>query len=517
MKKNLWIIWLIFAFQVFLFPQNEDNQININNGEAQTQQTPSIENENIENWSNLSVTQMNDNSPAIERIEKIIAIWNLNVYKLFNIPENEYDTPLKKKVFEKSQRYVDLKVKLEKLKDRIKPIEFFFELTKNSDTSDIKSAYNLQTKKFELIISDTYGSSTQNDLIVNMISNYGFKLTLPLKKVTKNYRTYFMYNFDVDEATALQIENDGKVKIFFKIKQIETKRSEYSEKTLFITHSNRIEIIHKKNNSVLFKKTFIEISPENLKKAEELFKKYYSLHVDEINKRKILLKKISLLAPDTFSDFHAKGLLSLLENNFLNAVKYFTDCIEIEPSAGIYSSRSSAYEKLNQFDAAIADLTKAIELSEREHIFYKMILLKDRAKLYKKTGKHSLAQEDEQSIIKIRNKLKALAALRSIRPAYHIRAIRGRFQLNTPLCAKYMGSAYNEVAGTILLMNILFREMNFISNNTVMFGMVSYLYLVKNGILHIQMGGRNDDFVFIIKDHNMLIGKESGIVFTRVR
>jgi len=59
------------------------------------------------------------------------------------------------------------------------------------------------------------------------------------------------------------------------------------------------------------------------------------------------------------------GNKSFSEKKFLEAIKYYTEAIEIYPENHLlYSNRSMAYFELKQFDLALNDSTKSIELNE---------------------------------------------------------------------------------------------------------------------------------------------------------
>lgn len=58
-----------------------------------------------------------------------------------------------------------------------------------------------------------------------------------------------------------------------------------------------------------------------------------------------------------------KGNAALAANNIQEAVKFYTEAINLDPSnAVLYSNRSAAYAKGEQYDLALADATKAVEL-----------------------------------------------------------------------------------------------------------------------------------------------------------
>ena len=70
------------------------------------------------------------------------------------------------------------------------------------------------------------------------------------------------------------------------------------------------------------------------------------------------------------SDYHAeKGVQLLYENNFANAIDELDKAIEIDPSNAFgYLERGRAKEKLEDYQGAIDDYTKAIEI--RDDDFY---------------------------------------------------------------------------------------------------------------------------------------------------
>lgn len=58
-----------------------------------------------------------------------------------------------------------------------------------------------------------------------------------------------------------------------------------------------------------------------------------------------------------------KGNAALAANNIPEAIKFYTEAINLDPSnAVLYSNRSAAYAKREQYDLALTDATKAVEL-----------------------------------------------------------------------------------------------------------------------------------------------------------
>jgi len=65
----------------------------------------------------------------------------------------------------------------------------------------------------------------------------------------------------------------------------------------------------------------------------------------------------------TADELKAKGNAALQAENFTEAVTFYTQAIEIDPTNHIlYSNRSAAYAKTNQYTNALKDAEKTIEL-----------------------------------------------------------------------------------------------------------------------------------------------------------
>ncbi len=78
-----------------------------------------------------------------------------------------------------------------------------------------------------------------------------------------------------------------------------------------------------------------------------------------------LLKKIK-----TFFEFEKKawfnsGLYKIQKRDFKGAVSDFNEVIRIAPSYEAYQNRAAAYSQLSQYEAAIQDLQRAIQLNPK--------------------------------------------------------------------------------------------------------------------------------------------------------
>lgn len=58
-----------------------------------------------------------------------------------------------------------------------------------------------------------------------------------------------------------------------------------------------------------------------------------------------------------------KGNKALAENNINDAIKYYSEAIELDPKNSVlFSNRSAAYAKNNQYELALNDANKAVEI-----------------------------------------------------------------------------------------------------------------------------------------------------------
>jgi len=74
------------------------------------------------------------------------------------------------------------------------------------------------------------------------------------------------------------------------------------------------------------------------------------------------------LDPEDYYSYNAKGHLFMMEKKFDDALETFDKCIELEPdNASGYSMKANIYlQYLNNYDLAIKEYTKALELETRE-------------------------------------------------------------------------------------------------------------------------------------------------------
>lgn len=96
-------------------------------------------------------------------------------------------------------------------------------------------------------------------------------------------------------------------------------------------------------------------------------------------------------------DYNNSGVAYISQGQYDLAISDFNKAIElrnINPTS--YYNRGNAYYSKGQYDLAIKDLSKAIELHNRNEIFYY-----NRAKAYKSNGQDDLASKDLNKAIEI--------------------------------------------------------------------------------------------------------------------
>ncbi len=86
--------------------------------------------------------------------------------------------------------------------------------------------------------------------------------------------------------------------------------------------------------------------------------------------------------------YAARGLDQVLEENYEAAISYLTKSIQMDPNPPkTYRSRADAYMKLERFEAAIVDYTKALEVEPTTFMYYE----RGRAKMHLGRSEEALA------------------------------------------------------------------------------------------------------------------------------
>ena len=89
--------------------------------------------------------------------------------------------------------------------------------------------------------------------------------------------------------------------------------------------------------------------------------------------------------PDDLHALNALGIMSYAMQNYSDAESYFTDAIEAHPNSSLgYLNRSVIYELRQDYQAALRDVTQAVNNSSAPDDFYKRALLYTKLKEWEK-------------------------------------------------------------------------------------------------------------------------------------
>ena len=131
------------------------------------------------------------------------------------------------------------------------------------------------------------------------------------------------------------------------------------------------KLYYEKNytEAIKFCSEAIELNP-NLSDAYAYRGESYESLKDYERAIKDFIKAVELNPKDEWA-YSSLGLIyEHTEKNYEAAIEYFSKSIEINPSAWKYSFRSDVYKKMKDYDHAIADLTRAIELEPNNNHYY---------------------------------------------------------------------------------------------------------------------------------------------------
>jgi tetratricopeptide (TPR) repeat protein len=102
------------------------------------------------------------------------------------------------------------------------------------------------------------------------------------------------------------------------------------------------------------------------------------------------------LNPRFTNAYMTRAVLYLLDNKGALAIADYTKVIELKPDGDSYYVRGNSYLDLGQYESAVRDLTRSIELDGSYYWAYKQ-----RAKAYTHLKRFQLAQADERKAAEI--------------------------------------------------------------------------------------------------------------------
>ncbi len=105
--------------------------------------------------------------------------------------------------------------------------------------------------------------------------------------------------------------------------------------------------------------------------------------------------------PESIYAFHGKGLVSMLLQQWSDAIEFFGEAIDVNDQfAAAYLNRARCYIKLQEFDKAIDDLSEAIQIDPTSGEFYSY-----RAHAYRENEQTDEALRDIESAIRLNTPL----------------------------------------------------------------------------------------------------------------
>lgn len=112
-----------------------------------------------------------------------------------------------------------------------------------------------------------------------------------------------------------------------------------------------------------------------------------------------------IYTPSDPRDYIRHFTSALLKNRIDDAIAYCTEGISLKPRnrhlAILYFCRAQAYIRKNEFDSAIKDYNRAIELEKSIDEYQRIDLYRARGQLYENKGDHDLAIKDYSKMIEL--------------------------------------------------------------------------------------------------------------------
>ena len=178
-------------------------------------------------------------------------------------------------------------------------------------------------------------------------------LNLMLQKNKKNYKAYFL-----------------KAEIYVITKNYKNAVKNYSKAIKYRKNDTHYYLCRARAYSKLGRKRkAIKDYDFVLQKQPRLIKLYYerALIYSKLKKYELALQDITLYIKYFYKDEQAIydcGLINYYAGNYLNAIKYYSEIIELNPAiAKYYSARADAYLQANTYKYAIDDYNTALDLN----------------------------------------------------------------------------------------------------------------------------------------------------------
>lgn len=237
----------------------------------------------------------------------------------------------------------------------------------------------------------------------------------------KYYITSSSIGTDKENGTEVPLASNHKFKVFFPpIKEIPA----------------NIDVAEGTNaKNWQFRNICLDDYKENLEIDMDAYRKEYAysnMHDGDWRNAQAIFLGMLDEDPDDLHALNAMGIISYVLQNYSDAESYFTDAIEAHPNSSLgYLNRSVIYEMRKDYEAALRDVTQAVNNSSAPDDYYKRALLYTRLEEWEKAEKdfdRIIATEDYKrdasaytyrALVKMEQKRKK-DACRDIEIAYNL-------------------------------------------------------------------------------------------------
>lgn len=241
-----------------------------------------------------------------------------------------------------------------------------------------------------------------------------------LDKDQKYYITSSSIGTDKEHGTEVPLASNYKFKVFFPaIKEIPS--------NIDITEGNTIRNWQFRNICLDDCKNSLEVDMDTYKKEYA----YSNMHQGDLRNAQAIFLDMLDEDPEDLYALNAMGIISYVLENYSDSEAYFTAAVEAHPNNNLgYLNRSVIYQMKENYQAALQDITQAVNNTSAPDDFYK------RALLYIKLEEWNKAEKDLDKVI-------ATEDYKRIAQVYAYRAICKMQQRKNQDACKDIEIAYN--------------------------------------------------------------------------
>lgn len=241
-----------------------------------------------------------------------------------------------------------------------------------------------------------------------------------IDKDLKYYITSSSIGTDKEHGTEVPLASNYKFKVFFPaIKEIPS--------NIDITEGNTAKDWQFRNICLDDYKNSLEVDMDTYKKEYA----YSNMHQGNLKNAQAIFHEMLEEDPEDLYALNAMGIISYVLENFNDSESYFTAAVDAHPNSSLgYLNRSVIYQMQENYQAALQDITRAVNNTSAPDDFYK------RALIYIKLEEWQKAEKDLDKVI-------ATEDYKRIAQVYVYRAICKMKQAKKQAACKDIEIAYN--------------------------------------------------------------------------